>query len=381
MGMGIRGVAGALVALASCFPAHAQPVFRDGFETPCSPLDLDGDRLTGCQEALALTDAADPDTDGDGLKDGDELLGTMAGLALPAMGVDPRRKDVLVEMDWVDDAYECAPHSHRVTAQIIEEVRDFYDALPVPNPNGVPGINFIADFGQGGVFTGGNLIPIPDGITSKLEQPYFNYKNANFAANRRGYFRYQLQGHRWEYNQRSSGVASIGGDDGIVTLQCRTGDPGYVRNTIIHEFGHNLGLRHGGDSDCNEKPNYNSLMNYNYQFFGIDIDCDGRPDGVDHLGYSDGSRNTLDHAAMDEAAGVCPTGHPKHQAIDWNGNGVIDAVKVPFPGELTDCGTWYNPVPDWDDYTALQIAPNTSQDGGAVPPAPVSDPCPSLPDP
>jgi hypothetical protein len=40
----------------------------------------------------------------------------------------------------------------------------------------------------------------------------------------------------------------------------------------MHELGHNLGLRHGGDEDSgddlegwkNNKPNYRSVMNYLY---------------------------------------------------------------------------------------------------------------------
>src|SRR5690606_29183335 len=111
-------------------PASAQPVFVDGFETPCAA-DLDGDRLDECAEAAAQTDPANPDTDGDGLSDGDEVLGTSGGLDLPAMGVDPLRKDVLLEYDWFDDALEqgtqnnCfagSSHSHRPTQAMLDIV-------------------------------------------------------------------------------------------------------------------------------------------------------------------------------------------------------------------------------------------------------------------
>jgi hypothetical protein len=36
--------------------------------------------------------------------------------------------------------------------------------------------------------------------------------------------------------------------------------------TFMHEFGHTLGLRHGGGDDANRKPLYHSVMNYLYQF-------------------------------------------------------------------------------------------------------------------
>ena len=37
----------------------------------------------------------------------------------------------------------------------------------------------------------------------------------------------------------------------------------------MHELGHNLGLRHGGDDLPNFKPNYLSVMNYSFQLTGL----------------------------------------------------------------------------------------------------------------
>jgi hypothetical protein len=39
--------------------------------------------------------------------------------------------------------------------------------------------------------------------------------------------------------------------------------------TLMHELGHNLGLRHGGCDDTNLKPEYASVMNYEYQMEGV----------------------------------------------------------------------------------------------------------------
>ena len=36
--------------------------------------------------------------------------------------------------------------------------------------------------------------------------------------------------------------------------------------TFMHEFGHNLNLRHGGRDNTNCKPNYASVMSYPLQF-------------------------------------------------------------------------------------------------------------------
>ena len=340
-----------------------EKIHKDGFEVPCSLADIDRDRLTGCEELDLGTNALKEDTDDDGLLDGDEVLGTLAGLDLAAMGVDPKRKDMLVEMDWTDDDADCPQHSHRPTTEVVESVRAFYAAAPVSNPDGSTGIHFIADVGQGGPFTGGNFIAIPGGVTSNLGEPYRAFKAANFAANRHGYFRYQLHGHRTSTNPADDqgGVAVIGGDDGIVTMHCDRS----ARSTFIvtvHELGHNLGLGHGGADDQHGKPNYNSIMNARF-VDGLDVDCDSYADvAADHVGYSDGSRNALDPEAVVEALGVCKPDHPQHKPIDWNCNGTIDPGTVVDP-VLRGFGTL---VSDHDDYAALGVAPFTRQDGGEL---------------
>lgn len=48
------------------------------------------------------TDPLNPDTDDDGISDGDEALGTPDGLDLPAMGSDPVRRDIFIERDGID---------------------------------------------------------------------------------------------------------------------------------------------------------------------------------------------------------------------------------------------------------------------------------------
>jgi hypothetical protein len=140
------------------------------------------------------------------------------------------------------------------------------------------------------------------------------------------------------------------GDDAMVTLNCAGNDANTAR-TILHEVGHNLGLDHGGFEACNGKPNYNSLMNYRYQFAGLDAACsasgDGRTDG-----YSRGDRLSIDESQVDEQRGVC--GNP---AIDWNQNGSVESgLALDLnPGNESTCGAALSQIEDFDDWSNITM--------------------------
>jgi hypothetical protein len=374
----------ALGVLLGSGAASGQQIFGNGFEESCE-IDADSDRLPNCEEAILGLDYFDSDTDDDGLSDGDEVIGTIGGLDFAAFGVDPRHKDLLIEMDWDVDSRHCAlNHSHRPPDIAIAEIKIFYAASPVTNPDGIDGINFIADYGQGPApFTGGNEVDFPDAVTTPLQQPFFDVKMANFNPNRVGYFRYQAHAHFYLDNDPSSGWGNIWGDNSIVSVNCYWDDLGIVRNTILHELGHNLGLQHGGSDFCNKRPNYNSLMNYNHQFSGIDTDCDSDGNGIDNLGYSVGDRTFLQQGQLDEAQGVCPLSNPLHRPIDWNGNGMIDALPVTYPGAFSTtigCAD-IDTSSDHNDYAALQLKPTSPSNGGGAPtPGIDSGACPPIPE-
>jgi len=341
-----------------CSVASATPVFVDGFEASCVA-DADQDRLVDCQEIVRSLDPGDPDTDDDGLRDGDEVLGTVKGLDLPALGVHPRRKDLLLEHDWQDDAFGCALHSHKPTAATLDELTAAFAAMPVTNPDGSTGITLIHDVGQGGPLSGGNHVAVVNGtIIGRIGADFAAYKAANFAPERLGFFHYVIHTHRYSSAPQSTGTAEIVGDDFLVTLRCNT-SPVRVRNTTMHELGHNLGLRHGGDSNCQAKPNYNSVMNYLYQLPGIDTNC--APGGDDVMNYSVGVRAPLDENHLDETAGMCGG-----VAIDWNSNDgglltdtAIDLnpydVQDPVATQTADCGGVLTVLSDHDDFAALVL--------------------------
>ncbi len=133
----------------------------------------------------------------------------------------------------------------------------------------------------------------------------------------------------------SSGLGEILGDDFIVSLGSwngQIGTPFERAATLVHELGHNLNLRHAGNQDEGAigqfKPNYASVMAYRYQVDAIrrEMLCSGLADDTlidrKNLDYSDGTRPTLNEAALIEADGI------GYGPVDWNCNGVIDVAPV-----------------------------------------------------
>lgn len=345
--------------------------------------DTDGDRLPDCAETndgvfvtatQAGTDPSVADTDGDGIDDGDEVLGTLDGLDLPAMGTNPLQQNILIEYDWFDDAEGGSGHSHRPSASTIAKVAAAFADAPIPNPDGSTGIVAIQDYGQGGPFTGGSLIADPDGciVGGVGGSEYSGHLSGNFGSDRLGYFHYSLMIHRYDATSTgdcagasgSSGQAYYNDHRSIVSSSTwHNGGSGdqYVANTILHEVGHNLNLSHGGarnaQAGLNYKPNYNSVMNYRYQFSGVDTGCDVNADN--YLDYSRGGRITLDESSVDEQAGVCG-----NVPIDWNQDGddtdsgiTLDLQEYDNgPGGGSDNGSSSDILEDYDDWANITLA-------------------------
>jgi hypothetical protein len=286
--------------------------------------DSDGDRIPDAAETnngqfLGLnatgTDPFDPDTDGDGLADGDEVYGSMDGVDLPAMGASPLRKDIFIECDWFAGVFEGRTENYRPTATSVNRLVAAFATAPVDNPYGLPdGISIHLDYGQGGAFTGGNQLPGAPAVI-QFDSEFNGYKAAHFDPRRKGLFHYAIFANRYNTSTNgSSGVAEINGDDFMVTMVNYFSSYNQSQ-TIMHELGHNLGLRHGGFENRNHKPNYNSVMNYRHQFPGVDTNGNTVGDGV--LDYSSGFNFDLNENALNEALGVI--GLP----VDLDRNGAI----------------------------------------------------------
>ena len=67
----------------------------------------------------------------------------------------------------------------------------------------------------------------------------------------------------------------------------------------MHELGHNLGLRHGGDDNVHRKPNYLSVMNYSFQTTGMTIDG-----AAGNFDYSRFELSNLNEGSLNESQGL-----------------------------------------------------------------------------
>jgi len=224
-----------------------------------------------------------------------------------------------------------------------------YLAAPIQNRDGTMGIALHVDYGQGNGFDGGNHIAGSDSfLNGGLNGDFVDHKSVNFASNREGYFHYVIQAYDFGDGGISSGAGGLGyapGFDFLVTQGCpKDADV----TTYMHELGHNLNLLHGGFEDCNYKPNYNSVMNYLYDY--AFRDC-GRNVMAD-LTYSSGGLVDLDENALDENAGVC-----EDVTIDWNVDGSIGVVQYNVnsaeSSQEENCGGTFTTLKDHDDWTNL----------------------------
>ena len=284
-----------------------------------------------------------PDTDGDGLSDSVEINGYDAdGDGRPEvdykkMGANPYHKDVFVEMDYMPGELASEEELDRI-------VQSFAD-LNVTNPDGRAGVNLHLDAGSARSakynLGGGNQVPhqvLTNNMKSSGELANIRARNFDSARYNSG-FDYMIWGDYYVDNETgnriSSGVGLVGSPGFMVTVGKThwEGANSDIRvGTFIHELGHNLNLKHGGTDDFNGKPQYYSVMNYNYQLTGIP-----KADGTKYFGYLQQDMPTLNEWVLDERKGFGPQARgylyrpnpeavprPADGPVDLNGNGEID---------------------------------------------------------
>lgn len=255
------------------------------------------------------------DSDGDGLWDDWETYGIdddadgIPDLDLPKMGADPQRKDIFVEIDYMacaagGDCTSSDTHSHIPKTAAVDEVRQAFAKK---------GITLHVDVG--------GAVPHHD-VLGALSDPNnkFDLIKANpayFGPNnpRRFSHHYGLFVHRKQSaSDTETGQAELGGNDFFVSFggwnssatdtdwdndglpDKDVGTLAQQAGILMHELGHNLNLQHGGGDCINYKPNYLSVMNYEFDMEGIPP--------TSRLDYSDQKLPTLDEAHLNEPQGI-----------------------------------------------------------------------------
>jgi hypothetical protein len=292
-------------------------------------------------------------------------------------------KDIYVEVDWLKGhkpnqasldnviaAFATANPSIKLHIQVDEEI-PYHWQLVNPPDQGVTGLS--------------------DTHFESLKKLYFGTSNDRSPSSgtqinekltlKRQVFHYAIFGH--SQSSGASGIAEISGQDIFITLgnwAAGTGTQDEQAGTFMHELGHNLNLKHGGNNDINCKPNYLSVMNYPFQF---SIYISNRP-----LDYSRSVLPTLNEASLSESVGVgastpagrstvygppTPLTRVTGQSFDWDRDSVTDVNNVPqdinYIGGTTGCGsssgqslTGYN---DWGNI-ALDIKTSSGWGDGMV---------------
>lgn len=312
------------------------------------------------------------DTDGDGLTDYAERRGLdfdndkIIDLPLSDYSPDPLRRDLFVEIDWmqndepstavlnaVEQAFSAAPITNAKTGRtglslnlVKNEQVPTVDPLIFDDVRGPGALDDFDDLKLGTKACGdSDTDPAVGHFGTRRERT--SPACAQILDFKRHWFRYGMFAHRQASDFTSSGVAELdpgtaitGSNDFAVTLggwnaTMITNVGGREKaeiGTLMYELGHTFGLRHGGGDDVNCKPNYLSVMNYPLQFATATADPD-RP-----LDYSTDALDPLvEDAGLDEQrqlsvpragnrrivyglGGAIKVGRA-HQPIDWSGTG------------------------------------------------------------
>ena len=161
--------------------------------------------------------------------------------------------------------------SYAPTTRALDDLVDLFDAH---------GINLHIDAGS-------HYTNIPNytdrfgGETLDFRPVYFDAdKNAgiqlldavNDLGDRANIFRPGVIGDRMHAGSNTTGLALVGDNSFYVANPGGRATEQQLRNSILHEFGHTLGLTHwGGEAHTTGingamQPGYHSVMNYNHQF-------------------------------------------------------------------------------------------------------------------
>lgn len=332
------------------------------------------------------------DSDRDGIPDSAKMTGgTYAGMDLYAMGARPGRRDVFMEIDHMQGDDPALSPRYEALQKMADVFAAHGIALHIDAgrlyADGFDPRRFNLGGGEAVEFAKCVELDVSASGPRAGCASFYDYKSAHFDLRRRLVFHYALfaSSQNLDGSAGSSGVAELLGNDIIVTLGgYRLGSGSAASQnmlinlqagTLMHEFGHNLGLRHGGFEDANYKPNHTSVMNYMYQFAGLSATPNSAyaaeryylANGLKGktycnltenspcsdsfiIGYSDGGGADLNENSLSEAANI---GHGAAAGAyaDWDNNGAFTSAAVArnlnpqdgsAKGVLKDYNEWAN---------------------------------------
>jgi hypothetical protein len=292
------------------------------------------------------------DTDGDGLPDDWETSGAKDANGnvtynLPGLGASPQRKDIFLYVESERDAPLSATARQQLTAA--------FNSAPVANPDGTTGIRVHFVNGRSLTYAASDSIRASFGTPAAQDWHAIWNRWLSSAPLGPSVFHYVLSvawdGGGWSGNgSRITGIGSLPGQMLILNncgprnttrTTCATTATDQAAN-LMHELGHNLGLRHGGGDDINYKPNYPSVMNYFFSHTGVP------GAGLTYSRWGSETFYNLDENSLAERDGLllrqpvpsglgtawlCQNSGARRTAImnrplDWNCNGSIQTARV-----------------------------------------------------
>ena len=305
-----------------------------------SPRDDDNGDFSGSAYLFAI------DTDGDGLRDDWEDQskgipyidgsGDLQHYLLP--GANPMHKDLYVEVDIM----MTVPFS----SDAMGTVMGAFANAPVENPDGATGINLHIDWQNahmigfdemwGADFLEFNLAK-ESSFGTPSERSDANWEHIKAAKKRA--FRYCIFANRMEVlndpDSHPMGIAEHPGNDFFITLGGIEGlEERVIASTFMHEFGHNLILHHGGIDGISFKPNYVSVMNYNFDWL---VYQNLMPLSID---FSREPLLPLDEFNLDETIGI--------QSIEYSNVMMIHGYQLPGQPTQIDWVQLNTPNYDWN---------------------------------
>lgn len=277
------------------------------------------------------------DDDKDGIPDTAEFPGgSFAGLDLYAMGARAGVKDIFVELDVMNSSSPSIDLSAELLQKMVTTFRQHGYALHLDRGNRFTNRLDPAQFNLGNEQ---NTVPYTSTLTLTPKNgsaaDLHTLKVESFDPRRLTIFHYGIIGSRDPEGWSGWGEYS---NDFVVTAERFS--PAFALAAMMHELGHNLGLRHGGFEDVNYKPNYSSIMNYRHDSC-VQLSPTGQNCVLD---YSDGTSKPLDEAHLNEQDGW----GRQPFFMDWNKDGAVQTdLRLDINGDksisvLKDFNDWAN---------------------------------------